>query len=44
MDIAIWIILLLAGLAIGWLTASYLTNKQSRSRAIVIIDVANREA
>ncbi|MDE5957593.1 MAG: ribonuclease Y [Muribaculaceae bacterium] len=44
MDIAIWIILLLAGLAIGWLTASYLSKKQALSRANVIIDEANREA
>ena len=44
MDIAIWIICVLAGLAIGYFTASWLSKKQALSRANVIIDEANREA
>ena len=44
MDIAIWIICVLTGLAIGYFTASWLSKKQALSRANVIIDEANREA
>lgn len=44
MDIAIWIICVLAGLAIGYFTASWLSKKQALSRANVIIDEANCEA
>ncbi|MDE7081165.1 MAG: ribonuclease Y [Muribaculaceae bacterium] len=44
MDIAIWIICVLAGLAIGYFIASWLSKKQALSRANVIIDEANREA
>ena len=44
MDTAIWIICVLAALAIGYFVASHMSKKQAQSRANVIIDEANREA
>ena len=44
MDIAIWIICVLVGLAIGYSVASYMSKKQAQSRANVILDEATREA
>ena len=44
MDIAIWIICVLVGLAIGYAVASYMSKKQAQSRANVILDEATREA
>ena len=44
MEIAIWIICVLVGLAIGYAVASYMSKKQAQSRANVILDEATREA
>ncbi len=44
MNTAIWIIIVLAAVAVGYFVAAYLSKHQAQSRANVIVDEASREA
>ena len=44
MNTTIWIVCLIAGLAIGYLIATYYARKSAQSKANIIIDDASREA